>query len=86
MEMVTEALENLIMVDIERTEAMRKLPKKQQDELHAEWMYSNPNDYREIQDLYAGFGIEYRYESWLIAQAIFVLAGKKDQERLQGDT
>jgi hypothetical protein len=85
-DMVIEALLDLISVDIERERQISELPIATQEELHDEWMYSNPNDFSEICELYSSFGLVYPYESWLISQAMFVRANKLTDQRLKKES
>jgi len=62
----------------------QKYPDKQK-EFAGEYMYSNPNDYKEMVELYSFYGYQYSRSLWAYQQVVYQEADKESKRRLQND-
>ena len=50
-------------------------------EFHDEYMYSNPNDFQEMKELYSYFGYQYSRSLWAMQQVAYNEADKANKKR-----
>ncbi len=65
------------------TMLLRKNTQKKQKEFAAEYLYSDPNNYNEMVELYTAYGYKYSRSLWAYQQAIFQQAEEQTKKRLQ---
>lgn len=62
----------------------QKYPNKQK-EFADEYMYSNPNDYKEMVELYKYYGYQYSRSLWAYQQVVYQKADEATKRRLEND-
>lgn len=75
-------------IALEEQEFNAKLAEQQpekQKEFLDEYMYSNPNDYKEMVELYTFYGYQYSPSLWAYQQMIFQEANEQTKRRLLND-
>lgn len=62
----------------------QEYPDKQK-EFAEEYMYSNPNDYKEMVELHMFYGYQYSRSLWAYQQVVYQEAEEQTKRRLQND-
>ena len=73
------------MEDMEHNRKRAEEYPEKQKEFLDEYMYSDPNNFEEMKELYAYYGYRYSLSLWAYQQGIYNEASKVTEERLKND-